>query len=117
LYKFIYHRLLIKKNPSLVFLVVSLGIYVVLSNIISIVWKDGTKSIRPSFIGDIISFNGFYIADFHLITIITTTLLIIVFSILQNHSKLGIQYVASSENEKLSKIFGINVERNTLFFL
>jgi len=111
LYKFIYRPLLIKKNPSLVFLVVSLGIYVVLSNIISIIWKDGTKSIRPSFIGDIISFNGFYIADFHLFTIITCAILIIVFSIFQNHSKLGIQYVASSENETLSKIFGINVER------
>jgi len=108
IFHFIYKPLLKRKTQSLVYLVVSLGIYVVLFNIISIIWSDGTKSIRPNSMDKIYPISDAFIADFQLYSIIISISIFSVFIFFIKKSRIGKKYIAASENETLSEIFGIN---------
>ena len=74
-----------KRNSySFIMLIASLGLYVCLQNVISLIWGDDTKSLR---IGDIKAGHdllGAYITDIQLITIAVSLLLFIGTIILQN---------------------------------
>lgn len=115
IYHIIYKPLLKRKVPSLIYLVVSIGVYVVFSNIISMIWNDGTKSIRPDTMGKIYQISDAFIADFQLYSIIISISIFLVFVLFMKTSRIGKQFIAVSENETLSKIFGINI--NTIQYL
>lgn len=99
-----------KRNVTpLVLLIASLGIYIILQNVISLIWGDETKSIR---IGEEIKTGneifGAYITNIQIIIIIVSIVLFIAILLLLKYTKIGKNMQAVSSNKKLSNIYGIN---------
>ena len=108
--KLIYKSLRRKNANSVSYLVASLGIYIVLENLISIIWGDGTKIFRKEKYE--INFNVFN-AEITLIEISTILLSIITFILVLlylNYTFTGKKMRAVSSNSELSEIFGINFQ-------
>ena len=96
-------------------LIVSLGMYVILQNLISIIWGDDTKSIRtwPVKVGNEIW--GAYITNVQIIIIVVCILLFIITILFLRFTSLGKQIRAVSSNPELSNIFGISSNRVILW--
>lgn len=113
--QFIFKSLRKRNSHSFVLLIVSLGLYIILQNIISLIGGDDTKSIRT---GEIKAGNeilGAHITDIQIITIAVSLLFFIGTILFLNKTKLGKQMRAVSSNEELSKIFGINSDNIVLW--
>lgn len=104
----LYKPLRKRKAIPLVFLITSLGLYIILQNIISLIWGDDTKSIRtgPVEVGN--EFFGAYITDIQIITIVVSIILFAVTLLFIKYTTVGKNMRAVSSNEELSNIFGIN---------
>lgn len=114
---FIYKPLYTKKSHRFILLIASLGLYVILQNIISLIWGDDTKSIRTEITDVGNEFIGAYVTDIQITTIILCLFLFIATVIFLNKTKLGKQIRAISSNDELSNIFGINSDRTILWAL
>jgi len=98
-----------KRNATpLILLIASLGIYIVLQNAISMLWGDGTKSIRTWEIKVGNEIFGAYITDVQIIIIVVSLALFAGTLLFLKHTKTGKNLRAVSSNEELSNIFGIN---------
>ena len=95
------------KNP-LISLIASIGLYIIIQNIISIIWGDETHSLHKGTIKIDNYMFGAYISSIQLKTILICLLLFIFNIIFNNKVKIGIQILAVSSNEVLANIFGIN---------
>lgn len=104
----LYKPLRKRKAIPLVFLITSLGLYIILQNIISLIWGDDTKSIRtgPVEVGN--EFFGAYITDIQIITIVVSIILFAATLLFIKYTTVGKNMRAVSSNEELSNIFGIN---------
>jgi len=96
-------------------LIASLGLYVILQNLISLIWGDDTKSIRTWSVKVGHNVFGAYITDVQIITIIVSLVLFAVTILFLNYSSLGKQIRAVSSNPELSNIFGISSDRVILW--
>jgi len=88
-------------------LIASLGVYVVLQNVISMIWGDDTTSIRTWEVKTGHEILGAYITDVQIITIIVSIVLFAGMLVFMKYSKIGKNIRAISSNEELSKVFGI----------
>jgi branched-chain amino acid transport system permease protein len=110
---FIYKPLIIKKTSGNLILISSIGIMIVLINLIAIFFGNDTKvasnRISKSInLGDIfITYNQGYQAFFCLLSIIITVLFI-------KYSKLGIQIRAIRDDAELCLIFGIDTYKTRI---
>lgn len=104
----LYKPLRKRKAIPLVFLITSLGLYIILQNIISLIWGDDTKSIRtgPVEVGN--EFFGAYITDIQIITIVVSIILFAATLLFIKYTNIGKNMRAVSSNAELSNIFGIN---------
>ena len=111
----IYKPLRKRETSSWKMLIVSLGLYVILQNLISLIWGDDTKSIRtwPVKVGHEIW--GAYITNVQIITIVVCILLFIITILFLHYTLLGKQIRAVSSNPELSNIFGISSDRVVLW--
>ena len=105
-----------KRNASpLILMIASLGLYVVLQNIISMVWGDDTKSIRT---GDVTVGNeifGAYITDIQIAIIVVSITLFILTLLFMKYTNTGKSIRAVSSNAELCNIFGINSDKIILW--
>lgn len=107
-YTFIYKPLREKYASPMILLIVSLGLYIVFQNIISLICGDGSKSFRTE---EIIAGHELWNAHITNIQIITIILVGIIISggmYFYKHSKIGREIRAVSCNSELSDIWGIN---------
>lgn len=111
----IYKPLRNQGTSSWKMLIASLGMYVVLQNLISLLWGDDTKSIRTWPVKTGHNFYGAYITDVQIITIIVCIILFIGILLFLRFTLLGKQIRAVSSNEELSNIFGISSDRVILW--
>ncbi len=111
----IYKPLKSRKTTSWQLLIVSLGIYVVLQNLISLIWGDDTKSIRIWTVKVGHNIFGAYMTEVQIITIAICIVLFIATVLFLQYSSLGKQMRAVSSNEELSNIFGICSDRVMLW--
>lgn len=105
---FIYKPLREKNATSMVLLMVSLGLYIIFQNIISLICGDSTKSFR---LEKIIAGHELWDASITNIQIITVLLVGIIISggvYFHKYSKIGRNIRAVSSNSELSDILGIN---------
>lgn len=111
----IYKPLRKRETPSWKMLIASLGLYVILQNLVSLIWGDDTKSIRtwPVKVGNEIF--GAYITDVQIITIIVSVILFTAAILFLQYTSLGKQIRAVSSNSELSNIFGISSDRVILW--
>ncbi|MCF8428444.1 MAG: branched-chain amino acid ABC transporter permease [Bacteroidia bacterium] len=98
-----------KRNAiPLAILIASLGIYIILLNLISLIWDDSTKSIRTSDIVIGKQIAGSYISNIQVITIITGISIVFLYLLFLKFTSVGRKLRAISSNEELSDILGIN---------
>lgn len=108
---FIYKPLRRRKGTPLVMLIASLGLYIILQNIISLIWGDDTKSIRTWEVKVGNEIFGAYITDIQITIIVVSIVLFIATLLFLKYTKIGKNMRAVSSNEELSNIFGINSNR------
>ncbi len=111
----VFRNLRKNKNHPYVLLIASIGIYVILQNVISLIWGDETKSIRTGVVKAGNEILGAYITDIQIIIIISCVLLFLCVVALLNRTSFGRQIRAVSSNEELANIFGINSNKIILW--
>lgn len=111
----IFKQLRIKKINSFLLLIASLGLYVILQNLISIVWGDNTKSIRTGQIKAGNEIFGAYITNTQIVIIVVSIFLFVAMVVFLRVHKMGKQIRATSSNEELANIFGIDSNRVILW--
>lgn len=106
--QFIYKPLQKRKLESWQMLIASLGVYMVLQNIVSMLWGDSTLSFRiwPVKAGH--QFMGAYITDVQLITIFSSIVLLAFSWLFIEKTSIGQKIKAVSSNPELSGILGIS---------
>jgi branched-subunit amino acid ABC-type transport system permease component len=95
----------------MILMIASLGLYIVLQNIISMLWGDDTKSIRTWEIKAGNEFLGAYITDIQIVTIAVCLALFIACVLFMKHSRIGQNIRAVASNPELSNIVGIHSDR------
>lgn len=98
-----------KKDVSLWhYLIASLGLYVILQNLISLYFGDDTKVIRTGEVTVGHEIFGAYITTIQIITIIVSLVLFVIVTLFLNKTRAGKSIKAVSNNSELSNIYGIN---------
>ncbi len=107
----IYKPLRNKKASSIILLLASLGIYIVLQNLISLFFGDDTKSIRTWEVREGINVFGAYITPVQIIIIVTSIILVLIVTVYLNRVKTGKAMKAVANDSELAKISGIKSDR------
>ena len=98
-----------KRNASpMIMMISSLGLYIILQNIISIIWGDHTKSFRKGNVKVGHEFFGAYITDIQITTIIVCLTLFAACALFMKYSRIGRNIRAVASNPELSNIVGIS---------
>lgn len=104
-----------KKNATyLTLLIASLGLYVVLQNIISLIWSDSTLSMRT---GEVVEGHlvlGARITNVQITIVMTSTLLVGLMAIIMAKTKFGKTLRALANDPELARLSGINSDRYIL---
>lgn len=89
-------------------MIASLGLYVVLQNVISMIWGDSTLSFRTWEIKVGHEFIGAYITDVQIITIASSVILLFLTHLFMQRTHIGRQIKAVASNPELSRVLGIS---------
>ncbi|MCX6249616.1 MAG: branched-chain amino acid ABC transporter permease [Bacteroidetes bacterium] len=112
---FIYRPLNKKKASSLLMLLVSLGIYIILQNCISLLWGDEIRSLQIANVKIGHEIFGAFITNVQIITISVSLTLFMLTIYFLEYNKIGKCIRAVSTNKELASIQGINSERVILW--
>ena len=97
-----------KRNAkSFEFLIASIGIYVILQNIISVWFSDSPKNIFTGVISAGHNFLGGYITNIQLFIFFSAIISFVFLYLFLSKTKTGINIAAISKNEELTNIYGI----------
>ncbi len=107
----IYRPLRKKGSSELIFLLASLGIYIILQNIISMVFGDSTKTLRSNNVTEGIAVLGARITSIQLTSIFVSLALISILAIFLNRTKIGICIRAVANDPDLANISGISSKK------
>lgn len=91
-------------------MIVSLGIYVVLQNIVSLIWGDSMLTFRTWPVKPGYPIMGGVITNIQIITIAVSALLLLTVWWLLEKTNIGMSLKATSSNAALSSIFGVRRE-------
>jgi len=112
---FIYKPLRKKGTSSIVMLLASLGIYIFLQNIISMLFGDDTKSIRSGVVKEGINIFGARITPIQIVIIITAIVVTILIILFYKKTQLGRSMQAVASDRELAEYTGINTNRVILW--
>jgi len=105
-----------KRNASpMILMIASLGLYIVLQNLISMLWGDSTLSVRTGVVKVGHRFLGAYITDIQIITIAVCLALFITCAFFMKYSRIGRNIRAVASNPELSNVVGINSNKVILW--
>lgn len=96
-------------------MIVSLGVYVVFQNIVSLIWGDSTLTFRTWPVMSGHSIMGGVITDVQIITITVSALLLLTVWWLLEKTNIGMSLKATASNAALSSIFGVRREAVATF--
>jgi len=96
-------------------LIASLGVYIVLQNLISMYFGDDTKSFRTWQVKEGHQFIGAYITDVQIITVVVSFGLLVLSWLFMEKTKIGKEIKAVSSNPEMSEILGIPKEKAILW--
>jgi branched-chain amino acid transport system permease protein len=111
----IYKPMRSRKATDLTLLIASLGLYIVLQNIISMVWGDDAKTMRLGEVVEGHEFLGARITDIQIAIIITSIALIVLISLVMTQMRLGKVLRALANDPDLARLSGINSDRYILY--
>lgn len=112
---FVYRSFRIKHSSPLIMLLASLGLYVLLQNVVSLSFGDDTKVIRIGPIQEGISVLGARITAIQIYTIITCIVMSITLLIFLKTTNIGKAIKAVANDALLADVSGINVNRINLW--
>ena len=108
---FIYRPLRHKGSSPLVLLLASLGIYIVLQNIVSMVFGDDTKTIRSGMVEEGINILGARITPIQITTIAVSLFLLVCCFFFLKYTKMGQAMRAVANDPELARVSGIESDR------
>ncbi len=111
----VYRPLRHKSSSSLIQLLASLGIYIVLQNILSMVFGDDTKTIRSSIVKEGINILGARITPVQITIIIVSLLLVATCFLFLKYTKVGQAMRAAANDPELANMSGIETDRVILY--
>ena len=107
----IYRPLRRKDVSSLILLLASLGIYIVLQNILSMVFGDDTKTIRSGIVEEGINIIGARITPIQMTIIVLSLLLVTSCFFFIKYTKMGRAMQAVANDPELASVSGIDTDR------
>lgn len=111
----IYRPLRRKRASGMILLLASLGIYIVLQNVISMVFGDDTKSIRTGEVKEGLNVFGAKITPIQIVIITTSIILVITVALFLKWSKMGKAMRAVANDPELANTSGIDSNRVILW--
>jgi len=111
----IYRPLRHKGASSLILLLASLGIYIVLQNVISAVFGDDAKTIRSGIVKEGLNLFGARITPIQILIICVSAVLVVVVALLLKKTKIGKAMRAVANDPELASVSGINSDRVILW--
>lgn len=111
----IYRQLRGKDASALVVLLASLGIYVVLQNVISLIFGNDTKMLRDGTVKEGVRILGARITMNQMIMIIISIVLVVIVNIIIKRTKYGMTMRAVANDDELAKVSGIDSDRIVLW--
>ena len=111
----IYRPFRSRGSSGLVLLLVSLGMYILMQNVISMVFGDDTKSIRIGEVQEGINILGARITPIQIVTICVSITLMILLSVFLRTAKIGKAMRAVANDPELANISGIHSNRIILW--
>lgn len=106
-YCLLYKNNIVRKIAGWKIMVVSLGVYVVFQNIISIVWGDTRLTLRTWNVSVGHEVFGAYITSVQIISVITSGLLLLLMQVFFSKTTIGREMKAVASNPEMSTIIGI----------
>lgn len=111
----VYKPLRQKGSPPLVMLLSSLGLYIILQNIISMVFGDDTKTLRSGIVTEGIEIIGARITPIQIAIIVVSVFLLLICWTLMKYTKMGTAMRAVASDPELALVSGIDTDRTILF--
>lgn len=111
----IYRPLRHKNAPAIIFLLASLGIYIILQNTISIIFGNDIKSLRNGVVREGIKVFGAYITPIQIVIICASILFLILMVLLLQKAKIGKGMRAVASDPELANISGIESDKVILW--
>lgn len=100
-----------KGSSSLVFLLASLGMYIVLQNVISMMFGDDTKTIRSGLVKEGLNVFGARITPIEILIICVSVVLVVTVTLLLKKTKMGNAMRAVANDIELASVSGIDSDR------
>ncbi|MGH7799560.1 MAG: branched-chain amino acid ABC transporter permease [Thermodesulfobacteriota bacterium] len=107
----VYRPLRHREATSLILLLASLGVFIVIQNIISLIFGDDTKTIRSGIVQEGINIFGARITPIQITIMAVSVLLFVVSGLIIKYTKIGKAIRAVANDPELAKISGIDSER------
>jgi len=109
--KLIYLSLRRKGSSQLVMLLASLGIYIVLQNIISMIFGDETKILRSGAVEEGVKILGARVTSIQMLTVCVSVALVVAVAVLLKNTKTGKSMRAVANDIELANSVGIEGDR------
>lgn len=111
--KTVYLPLNKKQSNQSISLIASMGMYVIIINTLALFFGNENKMFKYSIVGTF-DFGNIIITEIQMIQTIITILVINIYHIYLKHTKSSLVLQSISDNETISKVFGINTEKERL---
>lgn len=111
----VYERLTIRplrvrKQPKFAMLICTIGTSIVLQNIFFLTMGSETKQYPTLFEGKYIQLLGFNVTVVQIVIIVATAVLLLIFTLFINKTKLGMAMRACAQDSDATELMGINVD-------
>ena len=111
----IYKPMRTRKATDLTLLIASLGLYILLQNVISMVWGDDTKTMRTGEVVEGHEFFGARITDIQITIIFASLGLITLITLIMTQMRFGKTLRALANDPELARLSGVNSDRYILY--
>jgi len=95
-------------------LIASLGVYIVLVQVIAMIWGNDTKTLRSG-LDAVTRFNGLVVTGAQWITLGAAAVLISGFAIFLMRTDIGLRLRALADNPTMFALYGYNIDQHRLF--
>lgn len=109
--KLVYEIMKKRKAGSFGFLVATIGLLLLLTNVALAVWGPSTKVLDFPFNNSSLSLGGALITRLQIIIVASALLLLVIVFLFLKKSKLGVAMRAAADDETVAEIVGINTKR------
>ncbi len=107
----LYRPLRRREASPLIFLLASLGTYIVFQNVVSIIFGDAPKTVRLGLVKEGIAIIGARITPIQILTICTSAALVVTVAVLLKKSKFGIAMRALANDPELTEVCGVDIDQ------